>query len=239
MADEAVRYARAADGTSIAYWTIGSGPPVLRSALYESVIEADQRLPRYRSFLEYLGSEMQIVRFDPRGHGLSGRAPGHYSSADLALDISAVAEAVSDAPVFLWTRTFGSGAAFEWAHRYPEQCRGLILWMPIARGRDRRDTAQNRALHEAGQLDPEVGGRALMSFGSGSQADGLDEAMEHHRSARAQLDPDVIEATQASTSHRCSRPSTSRPWCSRAPTRRVDLFRPRGRLLLPCLTPVT
>ncbi len=124
MAGDEIRYTRAADGTSIAYWAVGSGPTVLRMNYYESAIETEQQLPGYRSFLEDLARDMRIVRFDPRGHGLSAWAPGRYTPADFALDITAVADAVGGAPVMLWTRSFCTGAAIEWAHRRPTNALG-------------------------------------------------------------------------------------------------------------------
>ena len=64
-----IRYARAADGVSIAYWSIGPGPPLILMPTLLSHVEFEWQTRR-RYLYEHLAENHQLIpRYDGRGLG--------------------------------------------------------------------------------------------------------------------------------------------------------------------------
>ncbi len=76
-----IRFGRADDGVRLAYSTMGKGPHLVRAAHCLTHLEYDLRNPLWRPWLAELSRHRTLVRYDPRGCGLSDRETG-----DLALD---------------------------------------------------------------------------------------------------------------------------------------------------------
>jgi len=91
------RYARASDGAHIAYQVIGDGPIDLLEPSGGSYISIEVRdeEPRWFQFERRLASFSRLIRFDPRGIGLSD--PISLSSPPSIEDSVSDAEAVLDA----------------------------------------------------------------------------------------------------------------------------------------------
>lgn len=65
-----IRFASASDGVSIAYCTLGQGPPlVLMPAILFSHLEKMWELRQLREGLERLAEGRTVVRYDNRGCG--------------------------------------------------------------------------------------------------------------------------------------------------------------------------
>ena len=86
-----IQYAKTKDGASIAYYTMGTGEPLVElSAAVWSHTELERRLPHRFLFLERLAQERTVVRFDSRGCGLSDRDVADYSVDTFRLGLEAV-----------------------------------------------------------------------------------------------------------------------------------------------------
>lgn len=95
------------DGTEIAYWTSGEGPPL---ALVHGG-PADHT--RWRPLLPYLEPHATVHAMDRRGRGASGDGPD-YDIAREFEDVAAVVDAVADASgsaVDLYGHSFGASCA--------------------------------------------------------------------------------------------------------------------------------
>ena len=70
-----VQYARTEDGINIAYWTMGEGgtPLILTTSRGMSHITLELEEPELVAWYERLAKHRMIVRYDPRGEGLSQR----------------------------------------------------------------------------------------------------------------------------------------------------------------------
>jgi class 3 adenylate cyclase len=66
-----IRYCEAPDGVRLAYATVGSGPPMLKSAHWLGHLEYDWELPIARHLLLGLAKDHTLIRYDARGNGLS------------------------------------------------------------------------------------------------------------------------------------------------------------------------
>jgi pimeloyl-ACP methyl ester carboxylesterase len=86
-----IQYAKTSDGVSIAYWTMGEGPPlVYMPNVIWSHAQLEWQFPEIRRWYELLAKARTLVRFDARGTGLSQRDVGDYSLEALELDLHAI-----------------------------------------------------------------------------------------------------------------------------------------------------
>ncbi len=102
MERSGIQFVTAGDGTSIAYWSVGSGPPIV--LIHNFVIshaELEWEIPSFRSFYKALAEHHQVIRLDPRATGLSGGEWGeqdedhHKKLLDQVVgDVEAVADAL-------------------------------------------------------------------------------------------------------------------------------------------------
>ncbi len=72
-----IQYAKTTDGVSIAYYAHGEGMPFVGMVTLTS-IQHDSHIPEVRPWFERMAGR-KLVRFDPRGTGLSDRDVGDYS----------------------------------------------------------------------------------------------------------------------------------------------------------------
>jgi class 3 adenylate cyclase len=131
-----VRYARAADNGHLAYTTFGAGTIDLvevGNGTNMSFEAADDQ-PRWASYLERLGSFSRVIRFDPRGIGLSDPLGGAPQTCEAwAADCLAVIDAAgATAPALIATGHAGPVAIFV-AATHPERVRALVLMNTYAR----------------------------------------------------------------------------------------------------------
>jgi pimeloyl-ACP methyl ester carboxylesterase len=111
------------DGTEIAYWWSGTGPPLV----VVHGIAADHT--RWRPLLSYLDPYVTVHAMDRRGRGASGDGP-EYSLAREFEDVAAVVDAVADASdtkVDLYGHSHGGFCAFGAAALTPN-VRRLVLY---------------------------------------------------------------------------------------------------------------
>lgn len=88
-----IQFTTTDDGVSIAYWEVGSGPPlVLLHNFGISHAELEWEVPSFASFYTTLAEHHRLIRFDPRGSGLSGRSET-LTVDDVILDLEAVVAA--------------------------------------------------------------------------------------------------------------------------------------------------
>jgi DNA-binding NarL/FixJ family response regulator len=132
-----VQFTHAADGVSIAYSTLGQGPPlVLMPALLFSHLEKMWELAELRQGLEVLAERWTVVRYDNRGCGLSQRDVSDYSLEAHLLDLEAVLNAAS-IETFALNGPMHSGlVAIAFAAGNPERVTRLVLQSTFARGSD-------------------------------------------------------------------------------------------------------
>jgi DNA-binding SARP family transcriptional activator/pimeloyl-ACP methyl ester carboxylesterase len=128
------RYAKSGD-TYIAYQRLGSGPvDILFVSGFVSHIEYLWKEPGLASFFQRLAGFSRLIIFDRRGVGLSDRTgdPPHVEST--LEDIHAVMKAAGSKRPILFGVSEGGPAILQYAHRYPQYCRGLILYGTMAKG---------------------------------------------------------------------------------------------------------
>jgi pimeloyl-ACP methyl ester carboxylesterase/DNA-binding CsgD family transcriptional regulator len=152
IVNTSIRYARAADGVSIAYWSLGAGPALVVMPTLMSHIEFEWQTRR-RHLYEHLSEDHQLVRFDGRGRGLSDRNPLDVSIDAQLLDLEAVTEAMGLHEFALLAQSHAGPVAIEFAKRHPDAVTGLILFHSYARASDHFDSPQVQALEPLREKD--------------------------------------------------------------------------------------
>lgn len=105
--DGAPHHAVSRDGTEIAYWTSGAGPPLL---LVHGVLGDHSR---WEALQPHLASRFTVHAMDRRGRGASGDAPKYAVEREFE-DVAAVVDAVAgaaDAPVAVYGHSGGASFA--------------------------------------------------------------------------------------------------------------------------------
>src|SRR6266508_3766563 len=116
MGPSPVQYARTRDGYSIAYVVEGKGPPFFWIPPKFISLNDWRRVPRVEELLDLYASRFRVIRYDPRGQGLSQRGlmPTHAQS-DFILDIQAVTERLGLEPSVLFAPGERAGIALAYA----------------------------------------------------------------------------------------------------------------------------
>jgi len=82
----------------------------------------------WQAWTESLRGKYRVIRFDQRGHGLTGAAPdGDYSPERFTDDVGAVADKLGVRRFVLAGNSMGGGIAARYAMAHPERVRALVL----------------------------------------------------------------------------------------------------------------
>jgi pimeloyl-ACP methyl ester carboxylesterase/DNA-binding CsgD family transcriptional regulator len=135
---QTIRFCRADDGVRLAYSTMGKGPPLVRAAHYLTHLEYDLRNPLWRPWLAELSRHRTLVRYDPRGCGLSDRETGDLSLARWVADLETVVDAAGLDRFALFGASQSGAMAVVYAARHPERVERLVVYGGFLRGFMRR-----------------------------------------------------------------------------------------------------
>lgn len=130
-----VQYGQTKDGVSIAFWTLGEGPPMVQmpSAPISPSLRAWQT-PEGRRWYEGLANGRMLVRYDNRGCGDSQRDAIDYSLDASILDMEAAVDKLKLDRFVLFGYLGSVPSAIAYATRHPERVSRLLLWCGGARG---------------------------------------------------------------------------------------------------------
>jgi pimeloyl-ACP methyl ester carboxylesterase/DNA-binding CsgD family transcriptional regulator len=193
-----IRFCTSADGVRIAYAVSGEGPPLVKAANYLTHLEHDWQGPVWRHWLDELGRDHTLVRYDERGSGLSDRDVAAFSMAGWVADLEAVVDALGLERFPLLGLSQGASVCVAYAVAHPERVSHLVLYGGYARGRLNRaatplqvveaETKINSIRVGWGQENPafrQLFSTQLMPGGSPAQMDWLNEL------ARVSASPEV------------------------------------------------
>jgi class 3 adenylate cyclase/pimeloyl-ACP methyl ester carboxylesterase len=186
MMEREVRYCKSEDGVRIAYWVDGAGPPfVYISEPLLTSSEGDYRLPTTARWYAQLAERRTVIRFDPRGTGLSGPSDD-FSIDALRRDLAAVVESNALDTFDLWGDLDGGIVAAAYAASNSARVAHLVLWNTFARGTDVPQSETLQTLDRLISLDwPLFTRTAVTMFGEWQPG----EAMEYARYMERACDP--------------------------------------------------
>ena len=124
-----IQYAMTSDGVSIAFSTLGEGPPVLiLPVLPLSHLQVEWQMPGMREFLERFAAENKVIRFDARGLGLSDRGESERTLDAHLRDVEAVVTKLGLERLALFAASYSGPVGIRYAALHPERVSRLILW---------------------------------------------------------------------------------------------------------------
>ena len=165
--DQQIQYCTTPDGVRLAYSRIGKGTPILRTPHWFAHLDHDVKNQATKHVLLGLAHRHALVRYDPRGVGLSQRDIKNISFELWLSDLETVVNAAGLDRFILFGLSQGVAPAIAYASRHPERLSHLILYGGFARGLLHRD-------------NPEKGKQA-MELGCALIRDGWGNEEESHR----------------------------------------------------------
>jgi pimeloyl-ACP methyl ester carboxylesterase/DNA-binding CsgD family transcriptional regulator len=120
----------------VALATCGSGPPLVFPSWWASHVEQDWRWDDFRAFIERLGRDRTVVRYDRLGTGLSDRdRPADVAPVELEVQtLAAVLDELGMADADLLGMSCGGCIALAFAAAAPQRARRLVLYGSYADG---------------------------------------------------------------------------------------------------------
>ena len=132
-----IRYAKAPDGVTIAYYSMGCGPALVYMPPTPCThIELEWKVPELRAAMEQIASVATWVRYDARGFGLSSRDNVTFSLEADENDLDTVVNAVGLKSFTLSAALHQAMSAIAYAAHHPERVTALVLWLPVVSGGD-------------------------------------------------------------------------------------------------------
>ncbi|OGA65037.1 MAG: helix-turn-helix transcriptional regulator [Betaproteobacteria bacterium RIFCSPLOWO2_12_FULL_65_14] len=122
-----IRFCKSAGGVQLGYAITGNGPPLVKVANFLTHLEFDWRSPVVQPFLLELGRGRTLLRYDPRGCGLSDRDVEDLSLDTWVADLEAVVDAAGIERFPLFAHSQGGAIGIAYAARHPERVSHLIL----------------------------------------------------------------------------------------------------------------
>ncbi len=124
-----IQYAKTPDGVSIAYWTMGSGPPLIHMPpVVWSHIQLELENDEWRGWHEVLSIHRTLVRYDLPGTGLSDREPVDFSVERQVTDLHALVEHLGTDKVSLFAPVDSGPAAIQYTAEHPDRISHLLLY---------------------------------------------------------------------------------------------------------------
>ncbi len=150
--NQQIEFCTSADGTHIAFASVGQGFPVFRAPHWLNHIEYEWQSPFMSPFLTRFAENHRFVRFDQRGNGLSDWDVERIDADAMIEDMEAVVRAAGLERFALFGISQGAAFSISYAHKHPEQVACLILFGGYAQGRLMRNDPEEVKLYDAARL---------------------------------------------------------------------------------------
>jgi DNA-binding winged helix-turn-helix (wHTH) protein/pimeloyl-ACP methyl ester carboxylesterase len=144
-----VQFCAAADGTRIAYASVGHGPPLVKAANWLNHLVHDWESPIWKHFFTAMAADRRLIRYDARGNGLSDWEVGDFSFEAFVGDLESVVDAAGVERFALLGISQGCAVSIAYAVRHPERVTHLVLYGGYARGWRRQGSAEAERQIEA------------------------------------------------------------------------------------------
>jgi pimeloyl-ACP methyl ester carboxylesterase/DNA-binding CsgD family transcriptional regulator len=131
---QTIQFCTSRDGARIAFATAGQGPPVVRVNNWFTHLEIDWNSPVWHHWTDAFAHRRMLVRYDPRGSGLSDREVADFSLEAWVADLEAVVDTIGLRRFPLVGLCQGGVIATAYAARHPERVSRLVLYSPYLHG---------------------------------------------------------------------------------------------------------
>jgi DNA-binding winged helix-turn-helix (wHTH) protein/pimeloyl-ACP methyl ester carboxylesterase len=118
---------RTRDGVNIAVATSGKGLPVIKTGTWLTNVERDWQSPLWSPLFSRLSSRFQLIRYDPRGCGLSDWNVPEISFESFVSDLETVVDSLGLKRFALLGISQGAATSIAYTARHPELVSRLAL----------------------------------------------------------------------------------------------------------------
>jgi pimeloyl-ACP methyl ester carboxylesterase/DNA-binding winged helix-turn-helix (wHTH) protein len=129
-----IRYCTSSDGVRLAYASVGSGPPLVKTSNWLTHLDFEWGSPIWRHWWSALSLHHRVVRYDERGNGMSQRTVGDVSFDTWVQDLETVVDAAGLERFPLLGISRGGPIAIAYAVKHPERVSHLVLYGAFAAG---------------------------------------------------------------------------------------------------------
>jgi len=159
-----ISFIRTKDHTNIAYAESGEGPPLVRAGTWLTHLQHDWESPVWTHWLRFMSSRHRLVRYDPRGCGLSQSNVQDIAFDQWVADLEAVVDHLKLERFALFGMSQGAAVAAEYAIRHPERVSQLTLYAPLITGWRGRQSQNAKQWQSIEQLVSSGWGESSMAF---------------------------------------------------------------------------
>jgi pimeloyl-ACP methyl ester carboxylesterase/DNA-binding CsgD family transcriptional regulator len=129
-----IQFCTSRDGVRIAFATAGRGPPLVRVNNWFTHLDFDWGSSLWRHWFEAFTDGRTLIRYDPRGSGLSDRDASDFSLDAWVADLEAVVDAAGLRRFPLMGLCQGGLIAIAYAVRHPDRVSRLVLYCSYPHG---------------------------------------------------------------------------------------------------------
>ena len=145
--EQQIHFCTTSDGVSIAYATVGSGPPLVYVNGWPGHLSMEWEQPFVHEFLEPFAASFTLVRYDMRDSGLSEQSDAEITLDALVRDLEAVVQDYGAEQVGLLSLgLLAAPVAAEYAVAHPERVSRLVFLSACLRGNDLASKEQQNAM---------------------------------------------------------------------------------------------
>jgi class 3 adenylate cyclase/pimeloyl-ACP methyl ester carboxylesterase len=157
-----LRYATADDGSRIAYSVKGTGPTLVECNGFWNSFGNEN--PWSRDAWAAVRTHRTLIRFDPRGIGLSERDPAAITHELMVSDLECVVDAADAQQFALWGGGVTAPSAIAYAVRHPNRVERLVLTRGVVRAADIMPRDNLASLLSLIRTDWELAARVFADF---------------------------------------------------------------------------
>jgi len=161
-----IAFVRSKGTANIAYALSGAGPPLVRAGTWLTHVQHDWGSPLWSHWLRFMSSRHTLVRYDPRGCGLSQAEIPDITFDGWVEDLETVVDRLGLESFPLFGMSQGAAVAAEYAIRHPQRVSQLTLYAPMVTGWRGRTSVNAQQWQSMEQLVLSGWGEANMAFPS-------------------------------------------------------------------------
>jgi len=134
LSNQKIKFCKTKAGVTLAYASVGSGPPLVKAANWLTHLELDWSAPIWSPLYRELAQDFSFIRYDERGNGLSDWIVDKLSQEIFVNDLECIVDNLGLEKFPLLGISQGAAVSIEYAIRHPERVSKLILFGGYAKG---------------------------------------------------------------------------------------------------------
>lgn len=129
-----IQFCRTSDDVTLAYASVGAGPPLVKAANWLTHLELDWSAPIWSPLYRELAQDFRFIRYDERGNGLSDWDVEELSQETFVKDLECVVDTLGLETFPLLGISQGAAVSIEYAIRHPDRVSKLVLFGGYPKG---------------------------------------------------------------------------------------------------------